>query len=861
MLTDERSMRRYAERLKPLKYHPLQRELFDDTKTIRYRFNVVHPGRRSGKSEICGKRRLVARAVYGVKAPNPRYAICAPTRDQVKKIYWRDLKTMTLPYQDPDKEPRESDLIIFLRGDREIHLIGMDKPERIEGSHWDGICLDEYANMKKETWEEHVRPALSTPGRPPAWCDFVGVPEGRNHYYHLAKFAKAQRIEFGENSEWNVWHWPSSDILTPDEIASAKVQMDELTFQQEYCHLPETEIKLWNGFVKQIKDVVVGDIVPSFQNGKMIPAKVVRSIPTGEKDVLEVMLEDCSVFRASADHKMRVDGEKRSLKDCEYIDVIYQDPRTSDREVLIAGLIGFTYGDGTVSRRKNGDLVCGWYADDRGLLENIVGVLNYIGLETVAKGSKKDNGFQLSLGNKISEFLVERGCPVGNRSNLDYGVPEWIKNGPWKVQRAFIAGLFDADGFAPRPDEKSGKGVKLGIGLIAQRVIEDCSRMLIAQGAKATVTRRENVFYLYVNSSYLERVGFLFHDQKAEKAWLWKHYLKSKRMLKIQIAELRKNGLTWKAVGEKLNISKDRAYALGKLFKNSQGGCHDFPTFDEWVKHHYKNRVLKLKIISKKQLGPFDCHNITVDSPDHSYILANGFDNFNCGEFINFSGRVYYNFFDDTHCAKLQYNPKNNLVFCFDFNVDPGVAAVIQEQNLVDVKTMLPLVGTECTGVIGEVFIPRNSNTEKVCRKLVQDWGEHEGKVFVYGDSTGGHRGSAKIKGSDWDLVKQILDPVFGDRLIFMVPLKNPPERARVNAMNSRLKNTLGEIRLQVDPVKAPHVVLDFEGVALVEGGSGEIDKRSNLELTHISDSIGYHVQKEYPVIRKTDMVRKLTGF
>jgi hypothetical protein len=51
-----------------------------------------------------------------------------------------------------------------------------------------------------------------------------------------------------------------------------------------------------------------------------------------------------------------------------------------------------------------------------------------------------------------------------------------------------------------------------------------------------------------------------------------------------------------------------------------------------------------------------------------------------------------------------------------------------------------------------------------------------------------------------------------------------------------------------VDPVKAPHVVRDLEGVALLAGGSGELDKKSNPALSHISDALGYYVAKESPI-------------
>jgi hypothetical protein len=223
--------------------------------------------------------------------------------------------------------------------------------------------------------------------------------------------------------------------------------------------------------------------------------------------------------------------------------------------------------------------------------------------------------------------------------------------------------------------------------------------------------------------------------------------------------------------------------------------------------------------------------------------------------FVNFEGRAYYQFTEETHCAPLKYDPVSVLTFAFDFNVEPGVAAVIQEQRLPGqyerdkngVQLLdRPIIGT---GVIGEVWIPRNSNTPAVCRKLIADWGKHPGPVRCYGDATGGARGTAKVAGSDWDLIRTELQPVFKDRLSFRVKSANPKERARINAVNTRLRNGIGEIHLMVDGAKAPHVVKDFEGVTLLKGGSGEIDKKTAPMLTHISDGIGYNIEFEFPVV------------
>lgn len=207
--------------------------------------------------------------------------------------------------------------------------------------------------------------------------------------------------------------------------------------------------------------------------------------------------------------------------------------------------------------------------------------------------------------------------------------------------------------------------------------------------------------------------------------------------------------------------------------------------------------------------------------------------------FVSFEGRAYYQFDIDTHCKKgLRYDPEAVLIFCFDFNVAPGVAVVCQEMD-------------NCTQIIGEVYIPRNSNTPAVCRKLLAEWGSHPGYVHVYGDATGGAQGSNAVDGSDWELVKKTLRPVFQDRLRMRVPSSNPRERVRVNSVNSRLKSTDGVVGVKVDPSKAPMIIKDFEGVRLLEGGSGEIDKRSDPKLTHISDAFGYYIAEKFPIKSK----------
>ncbi len=445
----ENDMSLLNQRWEILRPHPEQQRLIQQTITDPLhglqgiRFPIVPAGRRSGKTEIA-KRKLIISAIQGTKYSIPRFFAGAPTRDQAKRIWWEDLKMMTPPDR-MSRQPSESELTIYFTSGAQLVVVGLDKPERVEGVAWDGGVLDEYGNMKENAWGEHIRPSLSDRY---GWCWFIGVPEGRNHYYELDKKAKADT-----SGQWQSYHWISADILPADEIEAAKRDLDELTYRQEY--------------------------------------------------------------------------------------------------------------------------------------------------------------------------------------------------------------------------EAS---------------------------------------------------------------------------------------------------------------------------------------------------------------------------------FVSFEGRTYYSFDERYNTARIKYNPKAPLIFCFDFNVAPGTASIIQEKTKFDADG-LPIIGDTITCVIGEIWIERNSNTPIVCSKLINDWGDHQGQIYIYGDASGGAKGSAKVDGSDWELVKKMINNHFGDQRVFYnIPSINPFERERVNAVNSRCKSMEGNIRLYVDSSKAPHVIKDFEGVQCIPGGSGEIDKKKDPKLTHLTDGIGYYISKEFPV-------------
>lgn len=220
--------------------------------------------------------------------------------------------------------------------------------------------------------------------------------------------------------------------------------------------------------------------------------------------------------------------------------------------------------------------------------------------------------------------------------------------------------------------------------------------------------------------------------------------------------------------------------------------------------------------------------------------------------FISLEGQAYYAFDEELNVSpaghRVAYDGGKPLVLAFDFNRKPGVCGYLQEHEparhpwVAKPTTRKPTL----TAAIGEVFIARHSNTRKVCERILEDWADiHEDDVFLYGDATGGAKGSAKVEGSDWDIIRDMLKPVFGHRLKMRVPRENPPVRSRVNAVNTRLVAADGSVGMVIDGKDCPNMIRDLQGVAAND--AGEIVKEKDSPLTHISDAVGYYIAEKFP--------------
>ena len=191
------------------------------------------------------------------------------------------------------------------------------------------------------------------------------------------------------------------------------------------------------------------------------------------------------------------------------------------------------------------------------------------------------------------------------------------------------------------------------------------------------------------------------------------------------------------------------------------------------------------------------------------------------GDFVLLNkGQVYYSFSRDKNLTNVEYDPNSPVILCVDFNINPSCYAVVQNFRGNDY-------------VVDEIVL-KNSNTELASKTYSDKY--KNAATIVYGDYSGNQRHTSSTT-TDYEIIKNIINPIE----IKVKP--NPPVVDRINAVNSRLCNANGQRKLFVNH-KCKTVIRDFEQVVYKEG-KRDIDKTS-LELTHISDAIGYYIEYEY---------------
>jgi hypothetical protein len=220
-----------SEHILQLPLHPGQMRVFQSTK----RFVIVTAGRRWGKTVLAGSR-AITKALDPNNVQRKPVFIIAPIATQAKLLYWQFLLDKLGGVGGPFVENAlVNEGHLYLRNGVLIGVKGSDRPDTLRGVGLYHVEMDEYADMKPETWESIIRPALADVR---GTAGFIGTPKGRNHFWKLIQTHCVQK----EDPNWEWFHFKSAEnpYLPPEEIEMARSTMASNVFRQEFLASFET---------------------------------------------------------------------------------------------------------------------------------------------------------------------------------------------------------------------------------------------------------------------------------------------------------------------------------------------------------------------------------------------------------------------------------------------------------------------------------------------------------------------------------------------------------------------------------------------------------------------------------------------
>lgn len=185
------------------------------------RFSVIVVHRRGGKT-VLSVMRLIDQAIR-IQRPKARYAYIAPELKQAKAVAWDYLKHYALKI--PGATHNESELWVELPNGARIRIYGADNPDSLRGLYFDGVVLDEVAQMRPTLWGEVIRPTL---GDREGWALFIGTPKGINLFSEL--FFRAL-----DDPSWyaELFTPEHTQALSDTELQAMRREMSDAQWRQE----------------------------------------------------------------------------------------------------------------------------------------------------------------------------------------------------------------------------------------------------------------------------------------------------------------------------------------------------------------------------------------------------------------------------------------------------------------------------------------------------------------------------------------------------------------------------------------------------------------------------------------------------
>lgn len=263
------------------------------------------------------------------------------------------------------------------------------------------------------------------------------------------------------------------------------------------CLTGDTKVTLANSIRKEIKDIVPGDEVLSWDDGELVTRKVLNWADQGEDDIFEIRTGNAKV-RANARHPFLIrsakghykwvrvrDMQSLGINNCMvHSGVEPQEdtpPRINEDE---AWALGFMFGDGWLTLR-NGYNKCasGKKARRRAIVTCVAKstypelnsrICGFIADKFGANIKETDYGYYRTEKQTVGRWFQSHGLAGTAKTKR---LPAWLFEQPLHVRRAFLDGFIDADGHVNRRN-------RVSISLCNEALVSDLRDLARSVGLK-----------------------------------------------------------------------------------------------------------------------------------------------------------------------------------------------------------------------------------------------------------------------------------------------------------------------------------------------------------------------------------------
>lgn len=191
-------------------------------------------------------------------------------------------------------------------------------------------------------------------------------------------------------------------------------------------------------------------------------------------------------------------------------------------------------------------------------------------------------------------------------------------------------------------------------------------------------------------------------------------------------------------------------------------------------------------------------------------------------EFANYEGVVYYSFDRAKHVREIKFDRQQQIIHVgIDMNINPmSAVCFVMDGDIIKIIDNIEMYG---------------SNTDELAMEILSRF--PNAKIFAYPDPASRQRKTSAAGRTDLSILQNhgFICKLFNRHMAI---------RDRVNAVNSRLTNGAGEVKIQIDP-RCKRLIECLER-QIYKPGTNTPEKDNGFD--HLNDALGYAVSFLYPI-------------